>query len=78
MKKYEGPIEVGMVFTAPDNDGQLGYRRVRLLARHPFKDGTLIIEEMKSRMKGRREGEIFPCPEANLRFVFEPEASPPE
>lgn len=71
--KYDGPIEVGQVFTCPDNDQVLGYRRVRVLAVHPFIEGVLILEEMPSRMKRVRVGEIFACPEVNLRIVFVPE-----
>lgn len=69
MTKYEGPIEDGMVFTAPDNDGNV-FRRVRVVGHHI--DGDLICEDLPSRYRGRH-GEVFRCPEFNLRVVFKPE-----
>lgn len=72
MNKYEGPIFVGQVFTAPDNDGVLGFRRVRVLAEHP--DGGLIIEDLVSRC--RKAGYLHQpnrMPEFSLRVVFVPE-----
>jgi hypothetical protein len=70
VKKYEGPIEVGMVFTCPDNSGELGFRRVRVLAAHP--DGGWILEDLPGRMKRENYGP-FRSPELNLRIVFQPE-----
>lgn len=72
MSKYEGQIEPGMIFTCPDNDGVLGYRRVRVVGRH-FDDPTLLfIEDLPSRIRHRPSG-VLACPELNLRIVFEPE-----
>lgn len=73
MTRYDGPVEAGMVFTAPDNDGKLGYRRVRVVGRMHGDASTLILEEMPGRCLGRYRGEIFKCPELNLRVVFQPE-----
>lgn len=72
MEKYEGPIEVGDVFTCPDNAGVLGYRRVRVLARHLDDPSTLLMEDLPSRLRPRPVG-VFKCPELNLRIVFQPE-----
>lgn len=70
--KYNGPFEVGMVLTAPDNEGKLGFRRIRLLAEHP--DGGWIYEDLPSRMNRRRGlSDLGVCPEVSLRIVFEPE-----
>jgi hypothetical protein len=69
--RYDGPVEVGMVFTAPDNDGKLGYRRVKVIA--DLGGGTLVLEEMPGRIRYSQAGSIFKCPELNLRIVFEPE-----
>lgn len=70
--RYSGPVEPGMVFTAPDNDGKLGYRRVKVIARTIDSD-ILIIEEMPSRIRYVQSGQISKCPETNLRIVFVPE-----
>lgn len=72
---YEGPVEPGMVFTCPDNDGVLGYRRVRVVARRFDDERTLIIEDMPSRVYKNMRGGLTPCPEVNLRIVFIPEES---
>jgi hypothetical protein len=74
--KYIGPLEIGQVFTAPDNDGRLGFRRVRLVGFMPDDPETLILEEMPSRVVGRHHGELLKCPELNLRIVFELEEVP--
>lgn len=73
MKRYEGSIEVGMVLTAPDNDGELGFRRVRVLAEHP--DGGWIVDDLPSKMTKLRQSTYGPtvCPDINLRIVFQPE-----
>lgn len=72
--KWKGPVSIGETFTAPDNDGELGFRRVRVIGRHPDDEKMLICQEQASRMKGRRVGEVFLCPELNLRIVFWPES----
>lgn len=69
--KYKGPVEAEMVFTAPGGDGELGFRRVRILAEHP--DGGWIYEELPGRMR-TEVGRIGRCPDLNLRIVFVPEA----
>jgi hypothetical protein len=69
--RYDGPIERGMVFTAPDNNGTLGFRRIRVLG-WDF-DQRVIFEELPSRMR-LPVGDIRRIPELNLRIVFEPEA----
>lgn len=73
MTRYEGPLELGMVLTAPDNEGVLGLRRVRLVAKHI--DGDWIIEDLPARMWRRFGPDRGPkrCPEINLRIVFVPE-----
>lgn len=72
--RYDGPVDVGQIFTAPDNDGILGYRRVRVVGW--YDDTTLVLEEMPGRIRYARSGEIFKCPELNLRIVFQPEEDP--
>lgn len=69
-RKYEGPLLIGQVFTAPDNDGVLGHRRLKLIGFMPDDPKTLILEEMTSRIRYCRPGEIMKCPELNLRVVF--------
>jgi hypothetical protein len=69
-ERYTGPLTVGMIMTAPDNDGRLGFRRLRLLAEHP--DGGWIVEDLPSRAR-RSSGSLARCPELNLRIVFVPE-----
>lgn len=81
-RKYDGPIRPGMIFTAPDNDGEFGYRRVKVVATDP-EDGLLILKEMPGRIRYAQVGSIFKCPEVNLRIVFFLEgevgiAEPPE
>lgn len=71
MKRYEGLVEVDMVFTCPDNDGELGFRRVRILAEHP--DGGWIFEDLPSRMNRLALKRLSVCPDLNLRVVFVPE-----
>jgi hypothetical protein len=73
VRKFEEEVYPGMVLTAPDNDGVLGFRRVRVLAEHP--DGGWLIEDLPSRMRHRPRG-VTRCPELNLRIVFEPEVAP--
>lgn len=68
---YNGPVEINMVFAAPDNDGK-PLRRIRILAEHP--DGGWIHEELPSKMI-RWAGEIRRIPNYNLRRVFRPEDS---
>jgi hypothetical protein len=70
MGRYGGPVEEGMVFTCPDNDGLLGYRRVKVVGW--YDDETLILEEMPGRIRST-VGYIFRCPLVNLRIVFVPE-----
>lgn len=78
MKRYEGPLEVGMILTAPDNDGELGYRRIRLVARDL--DGERwIYEDLPARIwrkLGPDSGHLSRVPEINIRIVFEPEGDP--
>lgn len=76
-----------MILTAPDNDGVLGYRRDKLLARHPDKPHLWIYEALPCRMRkpigrydpatgeraGSGVGEVGLCPEVNLRIVMRPE-----
>jgi len=66
--KYEGQIERGMVFTAPDNDGVLGLRRIRVLCRD-F-DDRIVYENLPGRMR-LDTGALGRAPELNLRIVFE-------
>lgn len=73
--RYTGPVEVGMVFTAPDNNGALGYRRVKVIAE--LDDEMLVLEELASRIRYTTPGEIFKCPKKNLRIVFVPEGELP-
>jgi hypothetical protein len=68
---YEGRLEEGMVLTAPGNDGQLGYRRVKLIAGHA--DTGWIFEELPSRLSERPYPQFGRAPEENLRIVFVPE-----
>lgn len=76
--RHPGPVEVGQVWTCRDNDGKLGYRRVRVLAEHP--DGGWILEDLPSRSTRSRGdrgvGVPFRCPDVNLRIVFVPEETP--
>lgn len=69
-RRYEGPLRSDMILTAPDNAGEPGFRRVRLLARHP--DGGWIVEDVPSRLYPSGSWMIR-SPEENLRIVFEPE-----
>lgn len=69
--RYEGRIEEGQIFTCPDNNGVLGYRRVKVIGR--YDESTLILEEMPGRIRYSQTGSIFKCPELNLRIVFIPE-----
>jgi hypothetical protein len=75
MDRYTGPLEAGMILTGPDNDGVLGYRRVKLILRED--DGGWIYEEAPSRLTKklgfRAPRELGRCPELNLRIVFRPE-----
>jgi hypothetical protein len=75
-QKYEGPLEPGMILTAPDNDGTLGFRRDLLLTRHPNKPDLWIYEALPCRMRaqpGSGVGQVGICPEINLRIVMQPE-----
>lgn len=74
MKRYTGEVTEGMIFTAPDNDGRLGYRRVKVVAW--YDDETVILEEMPGRIRYSQPGAIFKCPLVNLRIVFVPEEVP--
>jgi hypothetical protein len=69
--RYKGPFEVGMILTCPDNDGELGFRRIRLLAPYPDSD-MWIYEDLPSRLQ-HSSGHVGKLPELNLRIVFEPE-----
>lgn len=66
--KYNGPIERGMIFTCPDNDGVLGLRRIRVVGRD-FND-YVIYENLPGRMRIDTHS-LGRCPELNLRIVFE-------
>lgn len=73
--KYEGELAIGMIFTCPDSDGELGFRRVKVIGRHPD-TGDWLIEELPSRLMTKVRGDIGAirrCPEINLRIVFVPE-----
>lgn len=74
MDRYDGPVEPGMIFTCPDNDGTLGYRRVKVVGRHFDDPSLLFIEDLPSRLRHRPAG-VTSCPELNLRIVFVPEAA---
>ena len=73
MDRYEGPLKVGMVLTAPDNDGKLGSRRIRLVGTHV--DGDWLYDDLPARMwrKLGPSGETRRCAELNIRIVFRPE-----
>jgi len=74
-ERYDGPIEPGMTFWAPDNEGQ-PYRRDRVIAIDPTRPDTIILEALSCPMRkrpGSGVGEIFRCPEVNLRIVMRPE-----
>lgn len=73
-RRYKGPVEPGMIFTCPDNDGVFGFRRVRVVARRFDDETTLIIEDLPSRVRPTAPVGIYPCPELNLRIVFVPES----
>jgi hypothetical protein len=60
-----------MIFTAPDNDGMLGYRRIRVVGEHI--DGGWVIEDLPSRLMRIGLGSVQRCPDLNLRVVFRPE-----
>lgn len=68
-RKYDGPIEEGMIFTSPDNDGELGYRRLKVIGADAD-DGMLVLKEMPGRIRYAPTGSVFKCPELNLRIVF--------
>jgi hypothetical protein len=73
--KYEGPIEPGMVMVAPGSDGE-PFRRDLVLGLHPFKPDLVLLEALPCKMRERSGsgiGEIFGCPEVNLRIVSDPE-----
>jgi hypothetical protein len=70
-RRYDGPLELGMVLTAPDNDGTLGYRRVKLVGQHM--DGRWFMEDLPSKLRPRPDRSSYPIDEANLRIVFRPE-----
>lgn len=75
LEKYEGPIDPGMVMVAPGNEGE-PYRRDLVLARHPFEPDSIILEALPCKMRARRGsgvGEVFVCPEINLRIISRPE-----
>lgn len=75
-RRYTGSLEPGMILTSPDNDGTLGYRRDKLLARHPDKPELWIYEALPCRMRkhaGSGVGQVGVCPEINLRIVMQPE-----
>jgi hypothetical protein len=71
---YDGPIEPGMIFWAPDNDGEV-YRRDMILCQHPTRPEYLVIEALDCAMRknGRGVGNVHLIPEINLRIVMRPE-----
>lgn len=74
-ERYDGPIEPGMVFTAPGNDGKV-LRRDKVIGRMPDDASLLIMEALPCPMRkrlGSGVGELFKCPELNLRVVMRPE-----
>lgn len=76
-ERYEGPIEPGMVFWGPDNEGR-PYRRDLILGRHPFKRDLILYEGLPCLMRravGSGVGRMGVCPEINLRIVMRPEDS---
>lgn len=73
--RYEGPIEPGMVFWAPGDDGE-PFRRDLILARHPTKPDLILYEALPCKMRakpGSGVGQVGACPEINLRIVMRPE-----
>ncbi len=72
---YNGPIEPGMIFSAPGNDGKT-FRRDLVLGAHPFKPDIILLEALPCKMRSRLGsgvGEIIQCPEVNLRLISSPE-----